>query len=370
MKAEGPEVAAPTATATPAADAKSRALANLLPAKALAMLAEKEGVEGKKDDEADAAGDKGDTPTTTTTTTGETGDESIDLTLTVGEGETAGDDVEQADEDVEKLAPDQLKKKLANKNQENAKIRKRAQEAERLRDEFKQQAEKLNQELEAARSQKTKGSGGRLSDVTDSTVLTNLEKDAENVLDILKTLASDPEANASYKSLTDGQEYTVDGTFLSWALATQKDVQARRDQLKDLSTAEAEASKVIKLMEKTPAFKSSLEAVKSLDYFTQRPLLEADAALGRLAREGGYVLVKKDKAAGAKSPAVPAAERPIAAAHPRTEVTGTMPPVTRMQEGASADVSAAKSRAMTTGRPEDIRASIAAKTKKLQRPAS
>jgi len=353
-----------------------RALASSLPPKALAALNGFKTAD-EKAPEVTAPGTATTTPTSDkpekekpeVKTEGEGDSEVILLTPPSPEGNVEGEgEGEAAPEDLTLVKPEELKKRLEAKNKENTKIRKRAQEAQASVKTLTEELERTKQEL-AARQSSAIPSSNPLAVVTDAKVLDALQADVQKVRGVLTALAKDPEAPAEYISSTDGQKYEITPEWMDWVLSMSEHIPAQRKALEDLKTAESAASEVQKLFHKTPAYQTALKAVQGLDYFTQRPLLEADAAIGRMAREGGYQLVKidKGKAAGATSPAAPSAERPAAAAAaaaPTPSVPGVMPPVARSGEEGRAESSAALDRAKKTGSQVDIRASIAAKTKR------
>lgn len=364
----------PASEAKPALSPMMAKLQGRLPSGAMEMLKSKApaaaGAAGESDKEKEqaagaAAASTDDKGKAGAEEGGQTDDGSIDLSELGGEdkGEKTDEDPKPEDEaELNKLDAAGLKKRLEDKNKENTKIRKRAQEAEA-------KAAQLQKDLEAAQA----GKGGASVVVSDGGPLARfdaehldlLEQDVAGVRALLKQMSKDPDAEVKYKSKLDGQEYTLEPQHVDWVLEMQDNIQARRKHLAVQGEAQTEADKISKSLEKLPGYKDTLATLREdKDYLAKRPLLEADAALGRLAREGGYVLVKKDKAAAAKSAASPGPGSQQEAATPKAELPSSMPQVARSEGGNKPDVSAAHGRAMTTGSLKDIRASIAAKTRK------
>lgn len=294
------------------------------------------------------------------------------------EGEDAVTD--QGDEDeAEALSDEDLaaldekaRKQMTDLHKANAKIRKRAQEAEQKAKELEEKLagiEKAEQERAAQVPEAVaRQSGNSLWQVKDSAVLDAFEQDARAVIDKLSRLGDPdryPDEEAEYQSRVDGKTYTIDAKFASWAVGTLEDVRERREELKAATVSEGKGASIAKRMEKAPEYAEALKQISGAKLATQWPEVRAEAAIGRMVTSGKYKLVKIStgqaaaatsaaKGAGTSSP-TPAKRTP-----PR-EPRGTMPRGAPEEAGGVPGLSAIQGRAMKSGKPDDIKELLKAK---------
>jgi hypothetical protein len=280
---------------------------------------------GKKDEGLPADGE-------TIIDLGETGDG--------GEGAEAGEG-EEKQPNTEGL-DEAGKERVIKLHKEQAKIRKRAQDAEKERDALKAERDTLKTQLEEAGS-----SGAAVASknmfvqlgFTDTKEVEAWAQDAQKRINLLL----DESRESKVHKLPNGEDLDLGDNETSRLIEAQQIIAHASDwkKYREERTQSTERSVALaKKFEKVPEFAAHHAEMTKLDPVASLPLLQARASIGALVESGRYILVKRGtnlpaKAAAASSAAstVPGAQEgtagTMAKAAPPAEVASAVPSASR-----------------------------------------
>jgi hypothetical protein len=202
--------------------------------------------------------------------------------------------------------PDDRKAEFLELHRDKAKIRKRAQDAEKERDELRTKYEASVEHAKALENRPEGFSNNAFAQFTDAKLVDAWKQDALKQIHLIL----DREAESKVHKRLDGTEINFAEVDEVEALEHARHLMAEADAWHQQRTVHAEAvtkaEPIKKAFEKVPQYAEFHAELAKLDPVVHRPHLVALAAAAKLLQTGEYQLVKKSrfaKAAGATSPA-------------------------------------------------------------------